>query len=307
MKGWKTTGSHTWNLMRKPSCREAGKFIPTRPVKPCGKTEGKPPSKFKQYSGHGKGLGLILLTISLAAGMPGASYVSEKVGNVKIKFTVDGKEKNGLPAMEAESSSEKYSVNRVLALEEYEADWEEGDDDDKDSNKKDNSELLAYNETYLAMADYSQVVYAVELEAADGYGFTADMEKIKLSGLEAAIVRLERLNSKTTLTLFARFGELDDLAGAIETAAWTEEGYGAWTAAGAAWYELRFYAGDKVRGGKRITGGNHYDFRPLMQASGSYRYTVRPVSAFGEPGKWVQSENFTVSEAMASEHKRLFA
>ncbi|MCD7998780.1 MAG: hypothetical protein LUH21_16275 [Clostridiales bacterium] len=312
MKGWKSTGVHRKNQIKKSSCREAGKFMPTWPEKPAGKTHGKmkdgQPLKIQHYTGLGKGLGLILLAISLAVGMPVSSYASEKVGNIKIKFSSDEAEENGLPVIEAESDSERYSVNQVQTLEEYESYWEDdNDNDDLDRNKKDNSDLLAYNETYFAMKDYSEIVYAVELEASDGYYFTADMEKIKLSGLGAAVVRLERLNSKTTLTLFVRFGELDDLAGAIDTAAWSEDGYGVWASTGAAWYELRFYAGGKLRGGKRITGNVRYDFRPMMQMAGSYRYTVRPVSSSGEPGEWVWSDTFFVSETIASENKQLFA
>lgn len=249
----------------------------------------------------------LLLTCVLLIVPSGPAFASVKVGTVKLTFTSEKRDEDGIPVVEAESDSSRYSVNGVLTLEEYEKEWETDDDDDTDKNKKDNSDLLAYNETYRAMQVYSELVYAVELAAAEDYYFVADADKIRLSGLGASIVRMERLNSKTTLTLFVRFQELDQLAAAVDRAFWTDHGYGSWTDAGAAWYELRFYAGGRLRGGKRITGGTRYDFRPLMQSEGSYHYMVRPVTASGGTGEWVESEILAVTREDAERNREKFA
>lgn len=318
MKGWKYNGmvpckiKKSDQLLKKNPCQKRDKFFRTKPKQERTeslRTHRERKRKDKKVS---KDFGLAMFFFLAIVSIPFPSFAGETVGTVKVKFTVEEGQsyENGLPMMEGETNSAKYDIDEVITLEEYMAQWEEDSDDDDDYDKhdrKDNSDLLAYNETYLAIKDYSQVIYAVLIHASDNYYFSADMEKIKVSGLGAECVRLERLDSKTTLTLFVRFGELDDLAKEIERAEWSVDGYGKWTPSGAAWYELRIYKGDKLRRGKKITGHTGYDFRPLMQAAGSYRYMVRAVSSSGSVSEWTQSDFLSVSEDMASENRRLFA
>ena len=57
---------------------------------------------------------------------------------------------NGLPEIEGETNSNKYSLSEVTTLEEYMSQWEDIDEeeDEEENDRKDNSDLLAYNETY---------------------------------------------------------------------------------------------------------------------------------------------------------------
>ncbi len=256
-----------------------------------------------------KNLTLLFLTAALT---PFQSFASETVGTVKVKFTVETGEsyENGLPMIEGETNSTKYNIDEVTTLEEYMAQWEDDSGDDDDTHdRKDNSDLLAYNETYLAMEDYSQVVYAVLVDASDNYYFSSNTEKIKVSGLGAEFVRLERLNDKTTLVLFVRFSQLDSLAGTAGQVGWQDTGRASWSySKDPAWYELRLYADGKARGGVKITGASAYDFRPLMQAGGSYSYKIRPIGADGTAGEWTESDSaVTVAADQAALFKELFA
>ena len=231
-------------------------------------------------------------------------YAADTVGKVKVKFSVDGIYDNGLPEVAGEADNSRYSLDQVTTLEEYMEQWEYDDDDDE-NDRKDNSDLLACNATCLAMKDYSEMIYAVTIDAAEGYHFTSEMDRITVTGLDASCVRLERLNDKETLVLFVKFGDLDDLAGTMDSAVWTAEWKASYGGVGA-WYELRLYRNGSICGGNRVTGASGYDFRPLMRRSGSYYYQVRTVSASGENGEWLQSEALSVTEEMAADNRKQF-
>lgn len=238
------------------------------------------------------------------------AYASEAVGIVKVKFTVSAgiRDENGLPGVEGETSNTKYSINEVTTLEEYMMQWDDEDSDEDDNDRKDNSDLLAWNTTYLAIQDYSEVVYAVLIDAEEDYYFSSDIEKVKVSGLGAECVRLERLNSKKTLVLFVRFADMDYLAGEVEQAGWQDNGRAFWSYTGnAAWYELRLYMDGKLRGDTKKTGASTYDFRPLMQKAGNYSYQIRPVSTNGKAKEWVGAEACTVTAEQAAQYRELFA
>lgn len=247
-------------------------------------------------------LGIVLSILLMT--FPEDVRAAEKITSVKVKFEPGEFTEDGQPIVEGETDSNQYWVNQVMILEEYE-DYREDEDDDDDND--DNSSLLAWNQTYISMSDWSQVVYVVELEAADGYIFSLNEEKIKLSGVGAAYEKHERLDSKTRLVLYVKFADLDDLAGEAKKVSWTEEGRGSWDFTGnPARYELLLFADGKLNGNKKVTGGVSYDFRPLMQQAGTYRYRVCPVSSEGSTGEWVESEVFTVTEEMAEQYKRYF-
>ena len=58
----------------------------------------------------------------------------------------------------------------------------------------------------------------------------------------------------------------------------------------------------------KITGASAYDFRPLMQAGGSYSYKIRPIGADGTAGEWTESDSaVTVAADQAALFKELFA
>lgn len=332
MKGWKNVGNYAADKMGRQAHKEANRY--QNPGKPfSGKADGTAFSKktaeevlvkktagelqkdalyARQRFGLGRELGFLALTGILIMAVPFQSYASEKISSIKVKFELGEPDEDGIPGIESDSENGKYSVNEILTLEEYEDEWDEDNDDDDDDNdddkdKEDNSDLLAYNDTYRAMGQYSQLVYAVQLEASGDYYFLKDKDKIKLTGLGAELVRLERLDDKETLVLFVRFADLDGLAGTIETAAWSGDGRGTWSAgAEGLWYEVRLYLNGKAFGEKKVTGGTTYDFRPLMQKEGSFYYTVRQVSASGDTGEAAQSGSVTVTAEQAEKNKTLY-
>lgn len=304
MKGWKSIeiqNKNTQKFSEKKSSRDLKPYFggtPKQKKKTYFETSGFSPSLTKK-------LEFFLLFGVLLVGNATITFASDKINSVKVKFSSEEKDEHGIPVIEAESDNEKYSVDDVVMLEEYEEGWTEDDDDNE---KEDNSDLLAWNATYLAMQDYSKVVYAVELECSDEYYFLKDMSKLKLSGLGAEAVRVERLNDRQTLVMFVRFSDLNNQANAIEEVGWTKEGRGVWTkGVDSLWYELRFYVGGRLSGEKRVTGNNSYDFRPLMQEADSYYYIVRQMSSSGKAGEWKQSDTFTVTVEQAEKNQELFA
>lgn len=261
----------------------------------------------------------------LLAGMaPLESQAATKISSLKIKFSTEETDEYGAPVIEAESDSEKYSVGDVMTMEEYASEWSNwdygsiediynadydsvfDDDDDDDDDRKIDTDLLAWNRTYRAIGDLSELTYVVEAEASDGYYFTNTKDKFRLSGLGAEILKLERLEKKTILVLYVRFSELDDVVSRVETAAWTEDGIAQWEAiGGAAFYELRLVCNGK-RSASKETGAAEYDFRPLMKKSGTYQYEIRAISATGAKGEWAESASLIVSEEMAEYNQNRF-
>lgn len=250
------------------------------------------------------------------------SRAATKVSSLKIKFSTEETDGYGVPVIEAEADNERYSVSEVVTLEEYAREWSDWDytseddiyqadydsvfDDDDDDDRKIDTDLLAWNRTYRAMGDFSELVYVVEAEASDGYYFTNSRDKLKLSGLGAEILKLERLEKKKVLVLYVRFSELDDVVSQVEKAGWTEDGIAQWDpVSGAAYYELRLVC-DRKRSAGKETGGTEYDFRPLIQQSGACRYEIRAISATGKKGEWSESASLTVSQEMAEYNRNRF-
>lgn len=272
------------------------------------------------------GIGMCV-SLSLFAAVPAESQAAAKISSLKIKFETEERDRDGVPLIEAQTDSDKYSISDVMTMEEYAREWsswdystlediyeadydsvfdDDDDDDDDDDNRRIDTDLLAWNRTYRALGRMSELAYVVELEASDGYYFMNNKDKFKVSGLGAEIIKMERLEKKTVLVLYIRFSELDDMAEPVAAAGWDDSGIAQWTAMrGASYYELRLMSGGKRWTGKE-TGASEYDFRPLMQKSGVYQYEIRAVSATGNKGEWTASGSLTVSEEMAEDNRKRF-
>jgi len=219
---------------------------------------------------------------------PGISMAAENIQSVSIRFEADGFDSEGMPVLSAETAGSKYSAGDIVTLMEYEE-----DEDDASESSQMNLEKKAF----------SQMVYVVELEASQGYRFSGD-NKIKLSGAGAACVKTERKESKTILVVYVKFSELDDVVGEVETASWNGGGRGTWSQAqNAVKYEIRLFFQGKMVGSKKMSGGDSYDFSPLMKKAGSYRFSVRPVSAVSKQVQWRESGEFQVSEETARQNR----
>jgi glucan-binding YG repeat protein len=212
---------------------------------------------------------------------------AETISNVKISFETDGFDNQGMPILSAETDNSKYSAGSLMTLKEYE-DTETGDtlDGNTSFNNPVNSEYR----------DYNEMVYVVELEASQGYRFSSD-SKIKLSGAGAVCVENETKESKTILVVYVKFSDLNNMLGEIETASWKGEGRASWSQTqNAAKYELRLFYQGKMVGSKKVTGADSFDFSPLIKKKGSYRFSVRPVSASNQWGSFKESGEFMFSE-----------
>ncbi|MDO4266364.1 MAG: hypothetical protein Q4C63_07905 [Eubacteriales bacterium] len=321
-----------------------------------------------------------------SAGALRKAYAAEGIQAVRVEFTSTETDADGLPVITGETTSDRYTVNRVEILEEYEATREFDDDDDDDSsgsvlsgtagyvnagpgsstqnqgtggiyddddaaensaaagtdrtiardvygtttvdpmtidtlisrNYK-NSGLLAYNQTYRSMGNLSELVYVAELEAANGYAFTLDSSKIRLSGLGASYVKHERENSRTRLVIYLKFSGLAQQAVQISSAGWEDNGQGsqqvsgqgrgiaAWTATGnGALYELRLLRGGRTIASGKKTAALAYDFRPFMTRAGEYSYMIRPVLELKNKAEWIQSDSIILTEEEASVNKSLY-
>lgn len=297
MKGWKSTGRI-----------ERGKYKTGSSPKRGERSDKNFSRYFKTVSRKKMGLfAAVLLAISVPTD---PVWASDLIGTVKVEFSEAGNTyENGLPEIEGETNSSKYSLSEVTTLEEYMSQWEDVDEeeDEDENDRKDNSDLLAYNETYLALADYSQVVYAVLVEAEDDYYFSSSLDRIQVSGLGAECVRAERIYDKKTLVMFVRFTELNHLAGEIVNAGWSAPGKAFWSCSGnPKAYDLRLYRDGRAVGGIKGTGGLSYDFQPLMQEAGVYRYQIRTVSVDGKKGDWAESESITISQEQAEEYQSVY-
>ncbi len=219
---------------------------------------------------------------------PGISLAAENIKSVSVHFEIDGFDSDGIPVLSAETAGSKYSAGDIVTLIEYEEDEE------------DVSESSQLN---LEKKALSQMVYVVELEASQGYHFSGN-NKIKLSGAGAACVKSERKESRTILAVYVKFPELDDMVGEVETASWDGGGRGTWShAQNSVKYEIRLLYQGKMAGSKKMSGGNSYDFRPMMKKAGSYRFSVRPVSAVSKQVQWRESDEFQVSEEAARQNR----
>lgn len=243
-------------------------------------------------------LAAAILTVFYPA--PGAALAAETIANVKISFTVEEFDSEGIPVLDADTDNEKYSSGHLMTLEEY---AENLDDDDDDALEPDSS-MLIYNEINRNNQDFSELVYVVELEASEGYRFSTDKNKIRLSGVGAQYIKSVRTDKGALLVIYVKFSDLDDLVGEVETASWSSDGRAVWSPARSAMkYELRLSFQGKILAGRKVTAGTSYDFGPLLKKAGSYRFLVRPVSAINDEGAWKESEEFHVSEEMARQRQ----
>ena len=212
----------------------------------------------------------VLLAISVPAD---PVWASDLIGTVKVEFSEAGNTyENGLPEIEGETNSNKYSLSEVTTLEEYMSQWEDIDEeeDEEENDRKDNSDLLAYNETYQVLQDYSQVVYAVLIDAEEEYYFSSSLDRVQVSGLGAECARTERINDKHTLVLFVRFAELDYLPGELSEAGWQEPGRALWNCSGnPKAYHLRLYLDGKPVGGIKETATIRFERFPWMERRGT--------------------------------------
>ena len=297
MKGWKSTGRI-----------ERGKYKTGSSSKRGERSDKNFSRYFKTVSRKKIGaFAAVLLAISVPAE---PVWASDLIGTVKVEFSEAGNTyENGLPEIEGETNSNKYSLSEVTTLEEYMSQWEDIDEeeDEEENDRKDNSDLLAYNETYQVLQDYSQVVYAVIIDAEEEYYFSSSLDRIQVSGLGAECVRAERINDKHTLVLFVRFEELDYLPGELSETGWQEPGRALWNCSGnPKAYHLRLYLDGKPVGGIKETGGPSYDFQPLMQKAGEYHYQIRTVSVDGTKGDWVESERISISDELARQYQTAY-
>lgn len=272
---------------------------------------GRPEEKNRRRRGRGP-LGCLaaasaVCTALLASpAMTLTSFADSEIMDVKLKFTIDGWDENGDPVISMETDSSKYSTNEFLTLEEYESEWSElnesEDDDDDEGPDESLYDYIAQNRTYMSIGDQSEILYAAVVDSEAEYSFPSDV-RVECSGLGAASVEIERLNSNRTLAVYIKFAELDDQLGEAPSVSWGERGRASWEPAqGASVYELRLVndtQGKTAAYGKQ-TGGTSYDFRPFMKEAGSYVCQVRPVSAFGDAGEWTESGAFSVSEQEAA-------
>lgn len=255
----------------------------------------------KRGNGSSRVRAIVLAGVILSVFHPATetALAAETISNVKISFTAEETDSGGMPVVEGDTDSEKYSSGHLMTLEEY----EENLDDDDDDVEPD-SAMLLYNEINRNKKDLSELVYVMELEASEGYRFSSDKGKIRLSGIGAQLVKSVRTDKGALLVIFVKFSDLDDLAGEVETASWSSGGRGDWSQApGAMKYELRLSFQGKTTGGIKVTAGTSYDFSPLLKRAGSYRFRVRPVSAVNDLGEWKESGEFQVSEEMAGKKR----
>lgn len=224
---------------------------------------------------------------------PGAhtSLAAESISSVKINFETDGFDSEGMPVLSAETDSSKYSAGTLITLKEYEEE-EAGDIAE--------SSLSLESQANSEIRNFSELVYVVELEASQGYRFSSD-QKIKLSGAGAVCVETDKKESKTILVIYVKFADLNNLLGEIDTVSWKDGKRASWSQAqNAVKYELRLFCQGKMVGSKKVTNGDSYDFSPLMRKKGSYRFSVRPLSASGHWGSWKESGEFLLSEELES-------
>ena len=279
MKGWQSTGRI-----------ERGKYKTGSSPKRGERSDKNFSRYFKTVSRKKIGaFAAVLLAISVPTDLV---WASDLIGTVKVEFSEAGNTyENGLPEIEGETNSNKYSLSEVTTLEEYMSQWEDIDEeeDEEENDRKDNSDLLAYNETYQVLQDYSQVVYAVLIDAEEEYYFSSSLDRVQVSGLGAECARTERINDKHTLVLFVRFAELDYLPGELSEAGWQEPGRALWNCSGnPKAYHLRLYLDGKPVGGIKETGGPSYDFQPSCRRQASTNYRFERFRGWNE-GDWVES------------------
>ena len=277
---------------------------------------------------------IFLFSAFFALLMPFSAQADDKkISAVRVRFALSGdagEQAAGASADEAALSSEewaeripqidikersetRYSVGELQRLEVFAADLPETDEDGGATGKsgrssnilsqEDIGDLLLWNDTWAAERRSGNYIYALELNASEGYYFpdlTAD--KIHLDGFSAVLDRTERYNDRHSFVLFLHFPELADVLGAVGHAAWdTESGSASWSAAeGAYKYEVRLKRGSRLIGKIMQTGATRLNVTPLLTEPGSYTFEVRPVSAAGADGAWVGSDTLTIDAAGAS-------
>lgn len=217
------------------------------------------------------------LGVSVAAAaicmLPMHAFADEKINSVSVKFEAEDFDM-GMPVVDAEISSDKYSGFVSSAYEYYGGEEEYSGDTD---------------------------TYIIELTAEDGWYFNVTKSSsIHLSGAGAEFVKASRQDNGQTLIITAKLNDLDEYVEEVSQAAFKEDGFGEWESAfGALTYRVAL-TDPKGKIKYATTGGTSYDFRPFMLKEGTYSFRVRPTSKSGDTKGWTDGGALTVTPEMAA-------
>lgn len=139
--------------------------------------------------------------------------------------------------------------------------------------------------------------------ADDGYYFAlGKASSIKLTG--ATYVSASKQDSSETLVLKVKLPSLAESVGSETKVTLYPSGYAVWNEVrGAGSYELRLYRNGSGVGATLLTTEEvSYDFRSLMNRTGSYYVKVRPVNKLvtDNKGEWTESPAITLDQDMVN-------
>lgn len=139
--------------------------------------------------------------------------------------------------------------------------------------------------------------------ADDGYYFAlGKASSIKLTG--ATYVSASKQDSSETLVLKVKLASLAESIGSETAVTLYPGGYAAWDEVrGAGSYELRLYRNGSGLGATWLTTEDtNYDFRSMMNRTGSYYVKIRAVNKLvsDNKGEWVESPAITLDQAMVN-------
>lgn len=226
-----------------------------------------------------KGIAILAMATAFLSATSFAAFASSKINSVSVKFTVNGYNDEGMPEIEATSSSNNYTVGSIDV-----------------ENSSDTSTI-----------DYSTAKYTVDLSANDDYIFyVTKPSQVKLNGAGATYVSSSRQDSGATLHLVLKFDKLNEFCGEISEIAWSDNGTLTWKAAqNAKQYKVTVYNGDRVVG-SAYTGATTYDCKPFMLTTGDYTARVTPETE-SKKGNAVKSGDLYVSAEQAASNNAVYA
>ncbi|MGL5434632.1 MAG: cell wall-binding protein [Lachnospiraceae bacterium] len=139
--------------------------------------------------------------------------------------------------------------------------------------------------------------------ADEGYYFAlGKASSIKMTG--ATYVSASKQDSSETLVMKVKLSSLAETVGDDTEVTLHTSGYAVWSEArGAGSYELRLYRnGVGVGASYLTTTDTHYDFRSMMNRTGSYSVKVRPVNKLvtDNKGTWTESAVITLDQDMVN-------
>jgi len=137
--------------------------------------------------------------------------------------------------------------------------------------------------------------------ADEGYYFAlGKASSIKLTG--ATYVSASKQDSSETLVLKVKLPSLAETVGTQAEVTLYPSGYAVWNEVrGAGSYELRLYRNGSGLGATLLTTEDtNYDFRSLMNRTGSYYVKIRPINKVvtDNKGEWVESPVITLDQVM---------